>query len=128
MANPRLTREFHELHTQRASFDTDASITYSRTATYGTTSHRAPVKLTGYGIVGLCADGDAPFGALERVDSDGTCVVAYHGAVEYAGRPAAGSAVVGDGTGKVRAAVAGTEAGTGEVVDNPTSNTVIVFQ
>lgn len=128
MANPRLTHEFHELHTQRATFDADASISFSRTSPYGTTTHRAPVKLTGYATVGLCADGDAPFGALERVDPDGSCVVAYHGAVEYAGTPAAGTTVVGNGTGGVRAAVAETESGTGTVVDAPTATTVIVFQ
>ena len=131
MANPRQTHAFQELHTQRATYDTDASITFSRSARFGTTSHRAPVKVTGYKTVGLCADGDVPFGTLERVDPDGSCVVAYHGAVEYAGQPAGGAAVVANGAGQVRAAnpaATPPEAGKGLVVDSLDANTVIVFQ
>lgn len=125
MANPRQIVGFKELHVQRATFITDSSITFKRDEPYGTDAHLAPVKVTGEGEVGLCDDGDVPFGALERVEADGMAVVAYHGFVEFAGEAEYGSAVVADGSGGVREV--DTEDGRGTAIHAPSDGTVIVF-
>lgn len=102
MANPRMTHRVDELHTQRATFQADSSITFSRDYPHGYQHVGAPVKITGEMKVGLCSAGDVPFGALEKVYPDGSVVVAYHGAVEFKAAAADvsfGNAVVAkDGT------------------------------
>jgi len=127
MANPRHTYELDELFVKRVTMAADSSLPFSRTAPYGTTSRFAPVKITGNKTVGLCADGDVPFGALERIEADGSAVVAWMGSVTYAGSATAGDPVVANGSGGVRAAVAGTDEGKG-VAGTSENGRVVVFQ
>lgn len=126
MANPRMTTEFNELRVTRLTAATDASLPYERDAGYGTSNHHAPVKFTANKTVGLCEDGDAPFGSLERIEADGSAVVAYEGSVIYAGEATAGLSVVGDGDGGVRAA-GEDDTGTG-VAGHSAGGKVVVFQ
>lgn len=127
MANPRMTHEFDELFVKRLTAGIDSSLTYKRGERHGTDMRHAPVKFTGNRVIGLCEDGDAPIGSLERIDPDGSAVVAWLGSVSYKGTATPGVAVVGNGTGGVRAAVAGTETGTG-VAGSSDNGVVVVFQ
>lgn len=124
MANPRQINGFKELHVQRATFSTDDSLEFKRDQPYGTDMHRAPVIVTGNGIVGLAEAGDVPFGALERIEADGQAVVAYHGMVQFRGEGTYGQPVVADGNGGVEAGTDG--AGRGTAIHRPDSETVIV--
>lgn len=126
MANPRMMHEFDELRVTRLTAATDSSITYERGEAHGTATRFAPVKFVGNKIVALCEDGDKPVGSLERVDADGSVVIAYEGSVTYAGEATPNSAVVGDGNGGVRDADAD-EAGTG-TVGSSDDGRVVVFQ
>lgn len=132
MANPRMTHRVDELHTQRATFGADSSIVFTRDYPHGFQNVGAPVKITGEMEVGLCADAEVPFGALERVYPDGSVVVAYHGAVEFKADAAAvtfGKAVVANGTGGVRdanPAAAPAETGIGTVASEVVSGKVFV--
>lgn len=125
MANPRMINGFKEIHTQRATFSTDDSLSFMRDQPYGTDQHRAPVIITENGTVGLAEEGDIPFGALERIEADGQAVVAYHGMVQFAGTASYGEPVVADGNGGVTAGADG--AGRGFAVHTPDDASVIVF-
>ena len=114
MANPRLIVNFQGLHHFAATFTTDATITFDRSAPYGTTNHRAPVKIVGDGQVALCDAEDTFDGVLARVEPDGSAVVDMHGSVEIAGVVGNGrTEVVADGAGGIKAP---TTAGTGQFV------------
>ncbi len=127
MANPRMTHEFDELFVKRLTAGTDSSLPFKRDQRHGTDMRHAPVKFTGNRVVGLCEDGDAPVGSLERIEADGSAVVAWLGSVSYKGTATPGQPVVGNGTGGVRAAVAGTETGTG-MAGSSEGGVVVVFQ
>ena len=116
-----------ELHVQRATFGSDDSIVFDRNAAKGHAQIGAPVVMTGSLVVGLAPAGATPFGALERVDADGSVVVAWHGAVEYTGTPGFGVGVVADGAGAVRAAATG-EIGKGVAMEEAHAGKIIVFQ
>ena len=124
MANPRLIHEFEELFVKRATMAADSSIPFERDKPYGTSKRHAPVKFTGSKTVGLCLADDVPFGSLERVEADGSVVIAWLGSVTYAGAATAGKAVLADGAGKVKAATAD---GRG-VAGSSESGRVVVFQ
>lgn len=104
MANPRMIHEFDEAFVKRLTFATASGLNYEADKPYGTANRHAPVKVTANKTVGLCADGDKPYGSLERIEADGSAVVAFLGTVTYAGSATAGGAVVADGSGGVRAA------------------------
>lgn len=109
MANPRQIVAFHELHTQRATFTTDGSLTFDATAPYGIAKRFQPVKIVGNGQVGLATDGDVIFGSLDRMEGDDMAVVAYHGMTEFAvaAALAAGSSILGSTSGNVKVGTTG---------------------
>lgn len=104
MSNPRAVHEFEELFVKRATLAGDGTLPFEHDKPYGTSKRHAPVKFTASKTVGLCANNDAPFGSLERIEPDGSVVVAWLGSVTYAGTAAPGKGVVGDGAGQVKTA------------------------
>jgi hypothetical protein len=119
-----MVHEFEELFIRRATMAGDETLPFERDQPYGTSHRHAPVKFTGHKTVGLCGADDVPFGSLERVEADGSVVVAWLGSVLYAGTASAGSAVVGDGAGGVKNA---TGAGRG-IAGSSEGGRVVVFQ
>jgi hypothetical protein len=123
-----MVHEFEELFVRRATMAGDETIPFERDQPYGTKYRHAPVKFTASKTVGLCADGDTPFGSLERVEADGSVVVAWLGSVLYAGAASADAGVVGDGAGKVRDADPdASEVGRG-ITGSSEGGRVVVFQ
>lgn len=115
MANPRKVFRIDEVGTQRATFaGKSGDFTYDATKAKGTAYPNEPVKITGDMEVGVCADGDVPFGSVDHIEADGAVVVAYKGAVVFAGAGTLDAGVVGAGAHEVKAGVDG--AGAGRVV------------
>lgn len=136
MANPRMTVEFDELRVTRLTATAGSGLEFDRDEPYGTEYRHAPVKFSANKTIVLCASGDKPFGSLERLEADGSAVVAYEGSVTYKGAATAGLGVMADTGNVVRAAADGDagatppvfpENGTG-TVGTSEGGKVIVFQ
>jgi hypothetical protein len=122
MPNPRKLVRFDEIHVQRATFLAGAGLTYDATKPNGTDLVGAPVKISADDTVTLCANGDKPFGFLDRIEADGVVSVAWHGFVEAKGTAAVGGDVLAN-TGNVVKAGAG--AGVGTVVKVLTNSVIV---
>lgn len=111
MANPRKLVRFDEIHVQRATFLAGSGLTYDATKPNGTDLVGAPVKVTADDTVGVCANGDKPFGFLDRIEADGTVSVSWHGFIEAKGTATVGGDVLAN-TGNIVKAGAGSGVGT----------------
>lgn len=81
MADPRLAVSITGLHAQflSAKYDDD-TIEYSVTADGGSSQCNLGVTLKAdAGVIMLVGDGEFVLGKLEAVESDGICLVQYHG-------------------------------------------------
>ena len=140
MADPRATPQFDDIGALPVTFIADNStITYSATATGGSSAVGKAVKLSAARTVALTTDGSAVIGKLLKVESDLRCSVQVDGFMELPGGNGAsltlGKKIVGavDGSsnpGFIREQATGTaaEAGVarGFIVDAAVTTAVIV--
>jgi hypothetical protein len=140
MADPRAAVSFEGVDAEFATFKIDNStITYSATATNGSSVVGKAVALSAAKTVKLAADGDAVVGKLIAVESDQYCTVQYEGYMTLPGGNGAsltlGKKIVGavDGSsnpGFIREVNTGTAAELGKargfIVDAGTTTAVVV--
>ena len=101
MADPRLAVDNEEVAAVFASCKIDDStITYSATEDGGSASVGLAVHLSAANTVELVGDGEAVYGKLMNVESDGICTVQVGGFMELPGGTSAsltlGKRIVGD--------------------------------
>lgn len=120
MANPRDSVSFTGTSPVYLSFKIDNStITFSSTATSGSSQVGLAVTFSADDTVALTADGDAVVGKLVKVEGDNKCTVQVEGGMTLPGGASAtltrGSAIVGalgasSAKGYIRSAASGTAA------------------
>lgn len=101
MADPRLDTKFEGIGAEYVTFKIDnSSITYSATATNGSSVVGRAVTMASAETVSLAADGEAIVGKLISVESDNYCTVQTGGFMTLPGGTSAsltvGKQIVGD--------------------------------
>jgi hypothetical protein len=122
-----------------ATYPHDNTIVYDATLAGGAAQVGLAVTLESDDLISLVGDGEAVKGRLEKVESDGFCVVQTDGNTELPGGVGAtltaGAKIVGDlgaesAEGYIQAAAAGTAAhhvvSRGEIIDSSTATAVMV--
>ncbi len=141
MANPRNTVSFVGVDPTILTFKIDNStITFSSTATGGSSQVNLAVSMSADDTVALTADGDAVIGKLLLVSADNKCTVQIGGGMTLPGGASAtltrGSAIVGalgasSARGYIRTAASGTAAELikcrGMIFNNADTTAVVVY-
>ena len=139
MSDPRAAVSHEGVDYKAATYPHDNTIVFDEDEVGGAAQVGLAVTLESDNLISLVGDGEAVKGRLEKVESDGFCVVQTDGNMELPGGVSAtltaGAKIVGDlgaesAEGYIQAAAAGTAAhhvvSRGEIIDSSTATAVMV--